>query len=135
MTLLRRPHQRCRAAKRLARVYVYTRIEETLDDVDATVSSREHQQRLAVWSALFRVSARREQSRDDRKVPIAARQCQRRYSLTISRSHVRSRRDQPIDGLHIAVIDGPEQPRHTVVSAARHAVVSAARTLRVRVLR
>src|SRR5262249_11231049 len=55
-------------------------------------------------------------------------------ALAIGGSHVRARGDQPIDRLHVAVVDGREQRRHTVISATR-SLVRAARTLWVRVLR
>ena len=114
MLLFRRPHQRGRAAQRFLRVDVGAGGDEHVDRFGLSVSRREHQQRLAVWSALLDVGAGLDQLVDHRDVAVQAGHRERRDAFGIRGVELRAGANQQVRRVQIVSIDRPVQGRRAV---------------------
>ena len=114
VALLRRPHQRRRAAQLLFRIHVGAGGDEQLDGVGPAIARRVHHQRLAVRSKLFRAGAGLQQSIDDRRAAVLRRHRDRRDAFAVRRIGPGTGAQQQIHGLDLVAVDRPVQRRCAV---------------------
>ena len=120
MALFNGPHQRRRGTHALFGIHVGAGGDEHFDRGGVSVTSREHDRRLAVRPALFRVCARFDQLLDHRGIAIQGRHEQRRGALTVRRLDVGAGLYQKIRGRQIIPVHRPVQRRGTVYLGSIH---------------